>query len=183
MSWQTEMVITVRVLTNDFGVPQKNTDAYLETALVAAGLMVSRDLAPYFDAYTFGVSGRMITPDPYDAGDLAAQALFPLKAACILNMGDFQKALGQGIKVRDGDTAIDTSVSFGGYKDIINIGPCAAYESLKDKILQDNVFGENGIGGAIISPHRNINDNPVGEIELLYDGFCGYINDCCRRRC
>lgn len=179
MGWQNEMTMMVRALTNDLGTPQKNSDAYIQMALVSAGILVNLDVdLPY--TYSFSVSGITISPDPIDSNDTMSQALFPLKAACILDTGNFQKAVGQGIRVRDGDSAIDTSVSFRGYRDILELGACAAYEKLKKHIVLNAGVGANV--GAIISPHRNIDDNPVADIQLFYDSFVHAVGDSCRRQ-
>ena len=178
-TWQDNLVLTLRVLIGDFNSPQKNTDTYLESVLVVAGIMVNSDIDLSYD-YIFDIANVTITPDPIDNGDITVQALLPLKAACLMNQSSFQTALSQGIKVRDGDSQIDTSVSFLGYRDILKLGPCASYESLKWQIQSAGAM-EN-IGTAIYSPYRGVNDTPIDTITWFYDDFIGRINQFnCRR--
>ncbi len=174
MAWDTDLVLTLRVLIGDFNLPQKNSDTYLKSVLVAAGIIVNNEIDLVND-YIFDIGNITITPDPIDISDIVIQALLPLKAACILNQSQFQIALGQGIKVRDGDSQIDTSVSFGGYKDILNLGPCKSYEQLKWQIQSSNI---GVIGNAVMSPFRGPNDSPVDTVLWWYNDFASYLNTC-----
>jgi len=177
MSWETDLVLTLRVLLGDLNAPQKNTDSYLQSTLIAAGILANNEIDFTYD-YVFDIAGNTITPDPVDIGDAMAQAVLPLKAACILNQSQFQTALGQGIKVRDGDSAIDTSVSFGGYKDILRYGPCAAYDKL---VWQIKLTNSGTVGGFVLSPYRGPNDAPINTVSWFYDEFYTYFNGVCRQ--
>ena len=130
MAWTTDLVLMERVLISDLNSPQVYTDEYLQRVLVTAGFLVDAEVTFAYD-YAYDINLLTIVPDPVISEDSDFVALVPLKAACILIQGAFKQALGQGIKVRDGDSAIDTSVSFRGYRDILELGPCAAYEKLK----------------------------------------------------
>lgn len=163
--WDTDLVLMLRLLINDLNVPQKHADAYLEQVIVLSAILADQEV-DFAASYIYDMSNVSITPDPIDNGDTMFQALVPLKAACVLNQGDFQKAIGQGIKVRDGDSSVDTTASFGGYKDILNLGPCASYEKLKKQIL---VADGAGFYGAVISPFRGVNDNPLDTLSWYYD--------------
>jgi len=77
-----------------------------------------------------------------------------------------KQALGQGIKVRDGDSAIDTSVSFRGYRDILELGACAAYERLKWSLL-----ASSGVGKAVLGPFREPGGSALSTISWYYDQF------------
>lgn len=171
-TWDVDLVLTLRVLIGDFNAPVKNTDSYLKSVLVAAGILVNNEVDLVND-YIFDIANITITPDPIDIGDIVIQSLLPLKSACILNQTDFQIALRQGISVRDGDSMINTSVSFGGYKDILQLGPCAAYERLKWQIQSSNI---GNIGGAVMSPFRGPNDSPIDTVLWWYDEFASYLN-------
>lgn len=165
MTWDVDLVIMLRVLINDLKTPQKNTDAYLQQVLVTAGIMVDSEIAFNY-AYEYDISAITIAPDPITNQDIIFQALVPLKAACIMTQGDFRLALSQGIKVRDGDSSVDTSVGFRGYRDILQFGPCAVYDKLKWDIQSGKSNGQTAefVGGAVMSPYRaadvqgNIND-------------------------
>jgi hypothetical protein len=173
MAWETDLTIMLRVLINDLNTPQKNTDAYLQQVLVTAGVLVDSEIKFTTD-YTYDVGNITISPDPITEEDIIFQALVPLKSACIIIQGDFRTALGQGIRVRDGDSAIDTSVSFRGYKDILQFGPCAVYERLKWDIQSGKADGQSAefIGSAVMSPYREPNVlNNITTVSLFFDNF------------
>jgi hypothetical protein len=172
----------VRVLINDLLTPQKYTDSYLQQVLVTAGVLVDSEFDLPQD-YTFGVSGITISPDPIATSDSIFQGLVPLKSACILNQGNFQTAVTQGIKVRDGDSAIDTTVGFRGYKDILEFGPCAIYDKLRWDIQSGKAAGKSAgeIGIAVISPYRAPNIQGISDVSVFFDRFASVINRSFRR--
>lgn len=178
MTWKDNLVLTVRVLIGDINAPQKNTDEELQRIIIAAGLLTQIEIDLPND-YVFDISAIEITPDPVVKKDLISQAILPLKAACLINQSNFQGAIGQGIKVRDGDSQIDTSVSFRGYRDILELGPCAAYEKLK---WQLQASGSSLAGGAILSPFRGENDSAIKTISFFYDSFASSVHNNHRRR-
>jgi len=172
MTWNTDLVTMLRVLTNDLSTPQKRSDTFLRQSIIAAGLISSQEVE-YLNVYVFNFDTLSITPDPVISGDSAFQALVPLKAACILNQGDFQTGLGQAIKVRDGDSAIDTSVGFRGFRDIIQLGPCAVYEQLRWRLTASN--GAKVVG-AVFSPKRSPVDSPVGQLESFFNHIASILH-------
>lgn len=178
MAWDTELIVVTRILINDVSTPQSHADAYLQQVLVAAGLMTSVDVELPND-YVFSVENSTITPDPVTSDDTIFRALVPLKAACIIQTGDLQYAVGQGIKVRDGDSMIDTSVKFRGYRDILEMGPCATYEQLKWQVQAASATG--GVGGVVLSPYRG--PDIIGEDSLswFFDDFASVLDQGCRR--
>lgn len=170
MAWDTDLVLMVRVLINDISLPQTYTDEYLERVLIVAGIQVDAEFVfPY--TYLYDIGDLTISPDPITNNDSSFMALVPLKAACILNQGEFRQALGQGIKVRDGDSAIDTSVSFRGYRDILEMGPCAAYEKLKWSLLATGEVVGGGVGKAVLGPNRSPGGSALSTISWYYDQF------------
>lgn len=176
MSWQYDLTIMVRVLINDLLTPQRYLDSYIEQVLVTAGILIDNEI-DLSQTYTFDVSGVSISPDPVVTNDIMFQALAPLKSACILNTGDFQKATLQGIKVRDGDSAIDTSVSFRGYRDILEYGACASYEKIKWDIQSGKGDGKSAgdFGTAVLSPYREPNVRGVNDVAAFFDTFSSFI--------
>ncbi len=178
MVWTTDLVLMLRVLINDLNVPQKNTDAYLQQVLITAGIIADSEITFPF-TYAYDIGAITIIPDPVVKNDALFEALVPLKAACVMTQADFRLALGQGIKVRDGDSAIDTSVSFRGYKDILQFGPCAVYTQLKDDIQSGRTDGKRGdlIGAAVMGPHRLPNSQSnVSTVSLFFDDFASTLN-------
>ncbi len=176
MAWTTDLVLMVRVLVSDAASPQTYTDEYLMRVLITAGIMVDAEI-PFSYDYAYSISDLTITPDPAINEDSIFMALVPLKAACILTQGEFKQALGQGIKVRDGDSAIDTSVSFRGYRDILELGPCAAYEKLRWSLLASGaIAGGAGVGKAVLGPYRAPGGNALTTISWYYDRLASCVN-------
>lgn len=165
MAWSDDLVLMTRVLVGDINTPQTYADEYIQRVLITAGIIVDSEVV-LGSNYAYDISALTIVPDPVTSGDAVFMALVPLKSACILTQGEFKQALGQGIKVRDGDSAIDTSVSFRGYRDILEFGPCAAYEKLKWTLL-----ASGGIGKAVLGAYRAPGGNAFSTISWYYDQF------------
>ena len=163
--WTTDLVLMTRVLISDITAPQTYSDEYLQRVLITAGIMVDADFV-FGYTYVYDISAITIVPDPVTSEDSPFMALIPLKAACIITQGEFKQALGQGIKVRDGDSAIDTSVSFRGYRDILELGPCAAFERLKWSLS-----ASAGVGKAVLGPYRESGGSALSTISWYYDQF------------
>ena len=170
MAWSTDLVLMTRVLISDINIPQTYTDEYIKRVLITAGMIVDSEV-PFEYTYVYDISLLTIVPDPIVSLDSFFTALVPLKAACIITQGEFKQALGQGIKVRDGDSMIDTSVSFRGYRDILEFGPCAAYEKLKWSLLASGSGSGAGVGKAVLGPHRISGGNSQSTISWYYDKF------------
>lgn len=174
--WQETLVQMVRTLIGDFSDTPRYENSRIEQAILTAALIVNQQYS--FDVeYILDFSGVSITPDPTepDSMDNAAVALIALKAACLLSLNDYQKAVGAGIRVRDGDSEVDTTGRFKGYSDIINIGPCASYE----KLLRD-LSTKRGMntGGAVLSPYGwggatwgNRDHNGTWHIRSFFDNW------------
>lgn len=142
MSWDTTLVTMTRVLINDLGITKRQTDDNIAKAIVVGGVLLSQ-IFNFSRTYVWDIDKPGIYPDPCD--DTEAVALLPLKAASLINMGEYQLAISTGIKVRDGDSEVDTTQAFGGYKDILLLGPSAAL----DKILASKSMR---FGKAIVGP-------------------------------
>ena len=168
-AWEDELTLMVRILANDTSAIPRNTDAYIQQVIVTAGILVDADI-DFIVNYTFDVTDTFISPDPIAMLDQTFRALVPLKAACIIQTGDFQDAIGQGIKVRDGDSAIDTSVKFRGFKDILTLGVCKSYELLKWQI-QATGSTTGKIGGVALSPYRGPDVIGLDTISWFFDRF------------
>ena len=163
MAWDTDLVMMVKALDGAIGAPPEY-DEQLKYTIVAAGILVSKEIELARD-YVFDISAPAISPDPVVEGDTVAQALLPLKAVCMLQQIDFRRALRQGIKVRDGDSMVDTSVTFRGYRDILEHGACAAYERLRWQIQASAASAV----GAVLSPSRAPGEWAPDTITWFYD--------------
>jgi hypothetical protein len=150
MAWDDTLVTVVRNLINDVNDPQRYDDDRIVQSIITAGLISTQEFY-YKLSYTFDFSAGKISPDPTNPNSLEpiAMALFSLKAACILTTNDYQKAVGGGIRVKDGDSEVDTTTAFKGYKDILEIGPCGSYQKLvRERSLKDSMHR----GKAIMTP-------------------------------
>lgn len=163
--WETDLILMLRVMIGDLIPVPKNTDTYLKRVLITAGILVENDILLSND-YIFDISNMTITPDPVVLNDIVFKALVPLKASCILNQADFRIALSQGISVRDGDSALNTSVSFGGYRDILQLGPCSAYSKLVNQL---SAASSSLVGGAVLGAYRAPGDSPIETVAFFYD--------------
>lgn len=154
MAWDTILTTFVRHLINDLEDvgDVEYDDARIQQSIVIAGVLSSQDYE-FSTTYTFDIDDISISPDPtltttYDA---LAISLFTLKSACILETNRYQKALkeGQGVMIKDGDTQVDMRNQLTGYKDLLAVGPCVAYQNLlKDKEFKNSM----NRGKAVMSP-------------------------------
>lgn len=144
MAWQDSMILMVRYLIGDTAEPYKFSDSKIEQSIVIGGLLAAQDF-PFTTQYTFDVGNATIGPDP--SSDYQAVALFTLRAAAMLVLDGYQKAVTSGIRVKDGDSEVDTTSSFKGWADIVSNGPQKSYDTLKkDLMLRRN------IGRAVMTP-------------------------------
>lgn len=165
MAWTSDLVWMTRVLINDLTTPYKNDDANLQRIIVCAATIVCQDVELDYD-YTLDITNLTISPDPTDVQDGIFIALVPLKAAAIINAGQYMTAISQGIKVRDGDSQIDTTGSFSGYKDILTLGPAKSYETLSWQIAAGRSAAI--VAKAVLGPYRS-EDDPVATVWSFYD--------------
>lgn len=150
MAWENTLTTMVRHLIGDLSTTPTYDDPRIQQGIVVAGLIVAQEYSFATD-YTFDIDAPEISPDPTLTAylDKEAMALFTLKTACILNLNSYQGAVGNGIKVRDGDSEVDTTGSFKGWKDIIDLGPCGAYKKLLDTLSQNKSMN---VGKAVSTP-------------------------------
>ena len=183
MTWDVDLVLMVRVITNDLNGTNRS-DEEIQRTLVASCILVQQDIDLAYD-YACDINALTITPDPVVVGDMTAQALLPLHAACLINQGDYRCAVSCGAKVRDGDSQVDTTAAFKGYKDILELGPCAGYAALRDSINRGNsptTSRSGNVGKAVYSPFRKgLGQGAIiGSTVGWYDEFCKTISH--RRR-
>lgn len=147
------LITITRVLINDLDSPYTFSNDKVEQSIAVAGYQVTLDYDFAVD-YTFDIDAPDISPDPMaDATyDQIMIALVTLKAACILSVNRYTGQVGNGLKVRDGDTEVDTTAGFKGYLDIVTIGPCASYRKLLEQV--GNVQFAN-LGKAVVGPYSH----------------------------
>lgn len=168
--WQTVLTTMVRNLIGDTSTTSPTySDARVQEAIVVSGLIAAQEFD--FDTdYIFDLETPDISPDPVINNDTIAMALFTLKAACILNQNSYTNAIGAGIRVRDGDSEVDTTGSFKGYRDILELGPCAAYQKLlKYRSFKDSMQR----GKAVMSPlsHESLLVSGTYSLSTFFDSL------------
>ncbi len=161
-----ELLIMTRVLINDL-TSADFTDVRLSQTIATAAIFVAQELDLGND-YTINVSpSGLIGPDPVPVAtrDDKAVALFPLKAACLIEQNRLQGAPKNAIRIRAGDSAIDLSGGFRWFSDILKFGPCQAYKLLKNDIETGSAF----VGEAVLTPFSH--EDVVTGTRGFFDGF------------
>ena len=155
------MRIIVRSLINDPEPPDANnvySNDKVDQLISVGARYVLIDLNLDRD-YKVDVTTNTITPDPTDpnARDETFISFIALRAACFLDQSTYRtKAVTEGIKTSLGPARLDVSGNLSGYKNIIEIGPCAVYEYLKQ---QHNIGNATAIS-AVLSPFVGNNFDP-----------------------
>ena len=181
MAWQDELMPMLRVLINDPRLTDNDqtcefSEDRLEELMIVAAKLVNQELS--FDTtYTISISAGTISPDPAvgtTAESAAFSNLWVLRAACIVDTGTLRtKAASAGILAKCGPVRLDTLRHLDGYKTLINIGPCASYQEMKDNWM----FGNGNICKAILSPFISNDFDPQN---LSGNGGYGGYGDYCR---
>jgi len=168
MAWQDEAIPILRVLINDLAETPTYTDGRLEQALVVAAYMFPSDV-DYENTYTVSVSSCTISPDPVTNSDDIYVNFIVMKAACIMDFSTFRvEALRAGIKARCGPAILETVDRLPGFRDLLDKGPCAAYQAM----INDYNFNGGNICKAILSPFVGNNFTPqsLSNVNQYYYG-------------
>ena len=150
MSWNVEMPLIVRSWINDLSDTPTFSDERVQQLIVVAAQYVIKEVDLTID-YTINIVNPDITPDPVLAEDkdLDFISLTSLKAACILDQSSLRtKAATEGIKAALGPAQLAVGGGLRGYEVILNQGPCAMYNKLKE----DHQIGNVQALHAILSP-------------------------------
>lgn len=155
MAWDTTMITMLRVLIQDFD-KEDYTDDRLKQILVVGGNYVKQDIQLDVD-YTINVVTPNITPDPTTSNpvdDIFISATV-LKSACLIDTGSLRsQALINGIKANCGPAGLTTNGRMDGFKVLMEMGYCKAYQELKDQLDMDVISGAEFARG-IMSPFVN----------------------------
>ena len=147
--WILEIPLIVRTWINDLSDNPTYSDDRLQQVIIVAGQYVTREinLSTQYDCDIVNLS---ITPDPSGpVRDDTFIAFVALKTACILDQSTFRtKAAGEGIRAGLGAASVSVAGKLKGYKEILDVGPCAMYEKLR---MEYEVGNANGIK-AVLSP-------------------------------
>lgn len=130
MSWQTEIPVIVRTLINDWSDQPVYSDERIIQVIAVAARYVQFDVVLNHQ-YLIDVNNLEITPDPTLDRDETFISIVSLKAACIIDQSTFRtKAVTEGIKAALGPSQLSVVGNLAGWKTILELGPCAAYEEL-----------------------------------------------------
>jgi hypothetical protein len=173
MYWDIEIPIIVRTLINDLESTPTYSDERIKQLITVSAKYVVID-ANLSISYNIDVVNETITPDPSDpeTRDTEFVGLIALKAACILDQSTFRtKAALEGIRTSLGSASLAINNNLGGYKTILDQGPCALY----DQLVMDYNIGNATAVRAVLSPFVGNNFDPR---YLLRGSFRGsYGND------
>lgn len=129
MCWSETLVIMLRAIIGDLGDTPTYSDERLETLLMVAASYVLTDLDS--SAYEINITEGTITPNPVEYKDTTFINLTVLKAACLADQSTFRtKALLEGIRATAGPASLIIQGNLSGFKQLLEIGPCKAYEDL-----------------------------------------------------
>lgn len=153
--WETDMVLMLRIIINDLA-EVSYTDPQLEQIIVVAAQFVQQEIE--LDTYTISISNGTIAPDPMS--DIMFVNLVVLKAACMTDFNSFRtRVVTDGIEARAGLATLKVSGNSAGYKTLIEVGPCKAYENLKN----DYMFSNGSLIHAVFSPFVSDTFKPSSE--------------------
>lgn len=175
MAWKEVMPIMVKTIIGDLNQDCDCDDSRILDSILTAGIITS-SLFEFDRDYDFNLVKKTITPDftTEEYYDKNAISLITLRASCMLNIADYQNAAKDGIKVKDGDSSVDTTGSFSGYKDILELGACAAFNKLLRQLSITSGGGAK-YGKIILGPYSHIDyGNNLGDyynIQTIFDSY------------
>ena len=168
------LITIVRILISDFDTPPIFDDDRISDSIVVGGLISAQEF-DYSVEYTFDIGSSTITPDPLNpiTADPIAVALFTLKSACILNTSSYQDAVLTSIRVRDGDSEVDTTTGFRGFRDILELGPCESYNRL---LKEKKSLQSMSLGAAIATPFVHLDSHLVAtqRVERFFNSIAPF---------
>lgn len=150
MYWEIEIPIIIRNLINDLEANPAYSDSRIQQLTVVAAQYVINDIN-LTQQYNIDIINQTITPDPSDPStrDTDFIGFISLKAACILDQSTFRsKAALEGVRTALGSANLSISGNLGGYKTILDQGPCALYDQLK---MEHNIGNATAVS-AVLSP-------------------------------
>lgn len=168
--WEGAMIPMLRVLINDN--PLQGSYAYsdprLIEILVVSSMYVCQEVQS-LTSYNVDVVFNTITPDPYTVGDKIFLNMAVMKAACIIDHGQYRcKALMSGLEAKCGPATLKTTNYLTGFKDLLELGPCGIYEKLKE---EQKFSGQalNNLIHFILSPFTGNDFDPVCALRTYYE--------------
>jgi len=168
--WTGAMINMLRILIDDN--PYQGTYVYsdprLREILVTAAMYACQEVN-FVTTYTIDVINSTISPDPYTLADKIFLNMVVMKAACIIDHGNFrQKAFTSGLEAKCGPATMKTLEHLKGFKDLLELGPCGIYEKLKEE-YKFSGDGFNEIIHFILSPFSGNDFDPVEALNTYSD--------------
>jgi hypothetical protein len=147
MSWDVEVVETVRYLIGDVDSPQKYSDTRLKTAATISSNFVSREIS-LLNTYVINISLQTIVPDPSltDPIDYGFLDLISLRTAILIMQGEVKIYATSSIRVMDGPSSIDIAGIFLNTKKIID-DLNLTYSMAKNRYIMNS----SGYGKSVLS--------------------------------
>lgn len=162
--WLVELVLMLRLMINDMADPPTYSDTRLGQLIVMAARYVMNEVE--VGTYRINVKDLVISPDPTaeDSRNEGFINLIILKAACLADFATFRvKAQLEGVKATLGPANLQVSGNIGGFKTLIEKGPCAAYEEFRFRYALGQFRGK-----AIMTPFISNHYDPT----IARSGYC-----------
>lgn len=159
MAWPDVTIKMLRILINDMDdTNYEFSDDRLMDTLVVGAQFVNQEI-DFSTTYTVNVPLVTISPDPTTGTiDDAFTNFMVLKSACFMDLSTFRtKAALAGLKAKCGPMVLETVEHMRGFKELLTVGPCAAYATLKKGWIFDNSYAIK----AIMSPFVSNNFDPT----------------------
>ncbi len=171
-TWQDEMALMLRIIIGDMSNSPTYTNLRLEQLLAVSAHFVIQEL-DFDNTYTVSISPVSISPNPIGTGETAFTNFVVLKAACLADQSTFRtKALVSGVRAKCGPAVLETLKHIDGFKELLTVGPCAAYEKLKENWI----FGNAELVKAILSPFVGNNFDPMSLNGGRHSSRVGYFS-------
>lgn len=173
MSWDVTMITMLRTIINDDDeTAYEYSDTRLKKLLTVAAQYVKQEVKLNV-TYTVDVVAPDISPDPTLTASLddTFTNFVVLKAACIADQSLFRtKSLVAGLRARCGPAIMETKDHLKGFRDLLDVGPCKAYDTLKD----EHNFTDVSTIQAVLSPFVNNTFDPRDTLNVLNVPFEGH---------
>ena len=147
MSWDTEVIETVRYLIGDVDATQKYTDARIQTDATISANFIARDVG-LTGTYSINITDKTITPDPSstDPVDYGFLDMISIRAAILILQGEAKIYASSSMRVMDGPSSIDVAGIFLNTKKIMD-DLNLTYAMAKNRYVMSN----SGYGKSILS--------------------------------
>lgn len=151
MAWQSESIVVLRIMIDDWGSPPTFTDARLEQLFLVAAQLVNSEMN-FSTTYTVDLDECSLSPDPTTGTkDNNFFNLTCLKAACILDQAQARTAAGRAVQISSFKSSIRLTDVASHRLALLKEGYCKLYAETK---LQYELDRASVAGAAIMTPFR-----------------------------